>query len=357
MKFKFVKLKVTIDMNLGMKSFLKIKYTSASFILLTLFFFVSCSVTDTNISLDARYPRWLKDSKVTPAQTSGITFLGNTGNADEYLIADDIGKIHRLFISSDTVFSFRTLEFLPAADSFLAGFPKKDFEEIFYDKYAGKVFLSIEGNGKNPKEFCGIYEIIFGGNDIHSNQIAELKPVNIDKSGSIYRFVRQNIGFEGAAVDEKYFYLGIETISDELITSVETEIYILDKTTSELKKTISTKEYGIRTICGLYITDGRLWGIDRNDRKIFFLDLGSDLSVKEVKKFNLDNVIPGYNKFKYVAAIESVTINDKNQMFIIDDPWTENYVPDEKVLESLDAETINNFRKFVPVIYRYNIKQ
>lgn len=357
MKFKFVKLKVTIDLNLGMKSFLKLKIASASFILLTLSFFVSCSVTESDISLDARYPRWLKDSKVTPAQTSGITFLGNTGNADEYLLADDIGRIHRLFISSDTVFSFRTLEFLPEADSFLAGFPKKDFEEIFYDKHTGKVYLSIEGNGKNPNEYCGIYEVIFSGGDIHGNQIETLKPLNIDKEGSIYRYVRQNIGFEGAAVDENHFYLGIETISDDLLTAVQTEIYILDKKTSELKKIINTKEYGIRTICGLYMSDGKLWGIDRNDRKIFYLELDSGLSVKDIKKFELDNVIPGYHKFKYVAAIESVTINDHNQMFLIDDPWTENYVPDDKALESLDEETISNFRKFIPVIYRYNIKQ
>ncbi len=339
-----------------MLSSIKSKYLISFLILIASSVYISCGGTKKDIYLDASYPRWLKSDNVIPAQTSGITFIGSRGSEDEYLICDDIGKIHRLFIVNDTVFRLETIAFSPETDSFLAKLPKKDFEEIFYDKYSGRIYLSIEGNGIYVRRDCGIYEIKFTGDDIHGNEISEIKPTSINKEESLFRYTKSNIGFEGGAVDEYYIYLGIESISEDLLTSLESEIYIIDKKTSGLLKTINTREYGIRTISGLFRQEDLLWGIDRNDRKIFFLRLDTELNITEVKKFPLDNVIPGYRKFKYVAAIESVTINDKGGMFLVDDPWTVNYVPDDKVLGELDTETAGNFRKFVPVIYRYNIK-
>ena len=51
---------------------------------------------------DNYYPRWLKTDSYRTNQTSGITFISEdeSGN-DEFILIDDIGKLHRLQILQD----------------------------------------------------------------------------------------------------------------------------------------------------------------------------------------------------------------------------------------------------------------
>ena len=87
------------------------------------------------------YPRWLKNDVYKTNQTSGITFLREKDDSTvEFLLADDIGKIHRLFIQDDTLFSFSEIKFSDEVMDYLADFPKLDFEDIVYDNFTGKVY-------------------------------------------------------------------------------------------------------------------------------------------------------------------------------------------------------------------------
>ena len=64
------------------------------------------------IKLAKNFPRWLMDDSYQTSQTSGITFLRKlTDGTKEFLLADDIGKIHRFFITNDTVFTFEEIHF------------------------------------------------------------------------------------------------------------------------------------------------------------------------------------------------------------------------------------------------------
>ena len=86
---------------------------------------------------DDFYPRWLKSGEYHTDQTSGITFLGlNEFKEKVFLLADDVGTIHRLTISSDTIFSFVKVHFSSVVEDFLSQLSKRDFEEIFFDKWS-----------------------------------------------------------------------------------------------------------------------------------------------------------------------------------------------------------------------------
>ncbi|MGB9664168.1 MAG: hypothetical protein ACPL25_04495, partial [Ignavibacteria bacterium] len=98
------------------------------------------------LTLDEKYPIWLKKNGTHTDQTSGITFIGSKNNAKYFLVCDDIGKIHRIKLKNNRV-DIETIEFDKDVEKFLDKFQKMDFEEIIYDKFTNKVFLSIEGNG------------------------------------------------------------------------------------------------------------------------------------------------------------------------------------------------------------------
>ena len=70
--------------------------------------FISCDgdSTQSRIIPAENYPRWLLNDQYHTNQTSGITFLSESDDGTmKFLLADDIGKIHRFFIKDDTVFS------------------------------------------------------------------------------------------------------------------------------------------------------------------------------------------------------------------------------------------------------------
>jgi len=305
------------------------------------------------------YPRWLKSNSYHTDQTSGITFLGEKDDStDEFLLADDIGKIHRLFIKKDTVFSFSEIHFSDEVLNYLANFPKLDFEEILYDKFTSKVYITIEGNGENHSLYHGVFKIKFKDDNVFQDSVVALEKLNFTPKKIFYNNLEPNTGYEALAVDENFFYLGLEAIlTQEGSFSGHSLIRIADKNSLEIIKEITTEDLEISTICGLYSDENySLWGIDRNKRKIFNLKLDKYFNMVEISNYEIKTVIPQYNNFEYVGSLESITISNNGFLFLVDDPWHTFFIPPSEILNQLDVEAIRNFEECTPVIYKFVIE-
>ncbi len=307
---------------------------------------------------DNSYPRWLKNTKYHTDQTSGITFIGtNKNNEKIFLLADDIGKIHHLKIKSDTIFSFSPVYLSSEVKAYLDTFPKWDFEEIVYDKFTKSSYLSIEGNGVHFKKFVGIYKIGFPGNNPFADSIVSISRLNITPQKEFLEYTAPNIGYEGLTNDKNNLYLGLEGFERNNLFADSTYIYIVNKKNLKIIKKVGTKNLGLATVCGLYsLGERELIGIDRNDKKIFYIKFDKNYNVVDSSTFQLESPIPEYHKFVYVASLEGITVDDNNNVYLVDDPWKTFFVPPKQVYDQLDAETQNNFNNFIPVIYKYKLK-
>lgn len=325
--------------------------------------FVICSCRQNSpelkISGAEYYPRWLMNDIYHTDQTSGIAFLTESDDGVlQFLLADDIGKIHRFFISRDTIFSFSEIKFGSEVIENFADFPKLDFEEIFFDKYSGEVFLSLEGNGENHLLYHGIYKLKFKNSDIYQDSVLSFEKLIFQPQEMFNANLNPNIGYEGFTADENYFYLGLENVQTaDGNFSEHTMLRIADKKTFKIIKEISTDSIGITTICGLYSDENySLWGIDRNNKIVFKLVLDEYFSVTEKSFFEVKTVIPRYNNFEYVGSPESVTIASDKFLFMPDDPWHKFFIPPDEILNQVDTATANNFNNFIPIIYKFEIK-
>jgi hypothetical protein len=331
-----------------------------SLILFT-FIFGSCGVQlldeKLEIKIDINYPRWLKSGDYFTEQTSGITFLGRDDmGAAFFLLADDVGNIHQLKIEYDTIFSFQNVNFSEEVRNFLNTLPKKDFEEIVYDRHTGTVYLSIEGNYPDAKNSIGIFELIFKDGNIFSNELIEMKKLDIKPLSLFLEHIENNIGYEGLAVDSKYLYLGLEGIQNEGIFADSTFILVVDKQNLQIIKKISTAGLEITTICGLFSDKERtLYGVDRNSKRLFNLTFDENLNVTSNRVTNFETRIPGYPAFDYVSALEAITMDDEKNIYVVDDPWKKHFVPNKKILEQLDPGTIENYKEFIPIIFKYKL--
>ncbi|RKY94767.1 MAG: hypothetical protein DRQ13_07865 [Ignavibacteriae bacterium] len=304
------------------------------------------------------YPRWLIGNGYHTEQTSGITYIGsNMENEKFFLLADDVGKIHRMKITNDTSFSFTSICFSEEVLWYFNDFPKLDFEEITYDKYTGDVYLSIEGNEENYNDFVGIYKIFFINNDPFDSSIVNIEKLNIQPEAEFYKYTQWNIGYEGLAVDSSYLYLGLEGFVNDKEFADSTIILVVDKNNLTIIREISTKEFGIHTIGGLYADNNfNLWGIDRNNRRLFILELNENIKVDDTNSWILKPTIPGYPEINYVGSMESITFDNDGNIYLVDDPWRKFFIPPEDVLGKLDSQTISNFAGYIPVIFRYKLK-
>jgi len=302
------------------------------------------------------YPRWLKNANAHTDQTSGITFLNEAEGKKNFLLADDIGDLWHFSIARDTIFDFKKIVFSESVQNYLAKFPKKDFEEIVYDKFTGDVYASIEGNLPEVKKYVGIYQLKFSGNEIASDTVVSLTKVQIYPQKLFLKYVDNNIGYEGLAVSEKYLFLGLEGFQSKAGFSDSTIIFIVDKGKKNIIKQLSTRDYKIQTICGLYCEgNNTLWGIDRNNSKIFRMKLNDKLDIKEVKYYDAKGIIPRYKAYNYAAALESITMDNNANLYLVDDPWKKVYVPATSTLKNLDSSTTANFNQFIPIIYKFKI--
>ena len=311
----------------------------------------------TSLLADKNYPLWLKTNHTRTDQTSGITFIKNECGVKYFLLADDIGAIHLLKIKEDTILTINNIPFSDSVQKFIGSFPKADFEEIIYDRGEDSYYLSIEGNGKDFKKYVGIYKIEFSGSDFENYCVVSVKKLIFNPEEKFLKYTDMNIGYEGVAVDDDYFYLGLEGFKQEKLFADSTIIFIARKSDKKIIKEISTKNIDIETICGLFSDENySLWGIDRNDRKIFHINFDEDFNIKTFSKFECSTTIPGYLKLNYFPSLESITIDDEKNLYLIDDPWKEIYVPGQEILDKLDNKTINNFREYIPTIFRYKIR-
>lgn len=312
-----------------------------------------------NISPAENYPRWLMNDKYHTNQTSGITFLSSSNDGTlQFLLADDIGKIHRLFIKDDTLFSFSEIKFNKEVTEYFTGFPKLDFEEIFFDKFSCDVYLTVEGNGEDHLLYHGIYRLKFKDNDVYQDSVTGIEKLDFEPRGIFYENLKPNIGYEGFSADENYFYLGLENVqTTDGNFSGHTVIRIADKKSLKIIKEVSTDTLGIATISGLYSDENfSLWGIDRNSKKVFKLNFDEYFNVAGINIFEIKTVIPRYNNFEYVGSLESITIASEEFLFMVDDPWRTFFIPRDEILNQIDSTTKHNFKNFIPVIYKFVIE-
>jgi hypothetical protein len=330
--------------------------TFISFILLLYTTILVAQDQQITLKLDSAYPRWLKTESNRTDQTSGIAYIKSDSSNEYFLLADDIGKIRSLTIHKDNSFEISDISFADSVQEFFSSFPKEDFEEIVYDKYSNSVYLSIEGNGDNYKKYVGIFKLHFNSENFPYKEITYFEKINFAPNELFLEHTYKNIGYEGLAVDHNYFYLGLESFLKNYQFADSTVIFIATKSDKQIIKQIHTKNLGIHTICGLYSDkDFSLWGIDRNQRKIFHINFDVNFNVINCKLFDCSTEIPGYNNLNYKPSLESITEDDDGNLFLVDDPWKQVYVPDEDVLNQLDSETIENFRDFIPTIFKYKI--
>jgi hypothetical protein len=304
------------------------------------------------------YPRWLMNNGYQTSQTSGITFLRQIEDGSlEFLLADDVGKIHRLSIKDDTLFNFSEIKFSDDVISYLSGFPKPDFEEIFYDKYTEEVYLTIEGNGQYHLQYHGIYRLKFFDDDIFCDSVVAFEKLLFKPQEAFNSFLTPNVGYEAFTADENFFYLGLENVlTSQGEFSDHTLIRVADKKSLTIIKEISTENLDISTICGLYSDKNfSIWGVDRNHRKVFKLLFDEYFKVVDLSIFEIKTVIPGYNHFDYIGSLESITVASEKFLFLVDDPWHTYFIPPNDILEKLDSSTAVNFRNFIPVIYKFDI--
>lgn len=318
-------------------------------LIINLFFSVS------NLELVDGFPIWLKDGEKFTDQTSGITFIGTKDGKKHFLVCDDIGRIHRITFNGSNI-KITTILFNNLVEEFLKKFEKRDFEEIVYDKKSNQVYLSIEGNGSDYMKEVGIYKLSFKNNNVFSDEIIGISKVDFSDWNEISKYTSINIGFEGVGVSDTKIFLGLEgfPFGDFFLDS--TMIYVIDKETKKLVRTISTKDLKIHSICGLYaVNDYTIYGIDRNQQNFFEIKFDKNYNVERCMTINLTLPIPGKKDLRYVAAIESIALDDENFIYVIDDPWKKYFIPPAKILKQLSEADQENFKNFIPILFKYKL--
>ena len=326
--------------------------TKILFIILLISSSLNSQTLNTELKLTEDFPIWLKLDSTRANQTSGITFLFDRCGEKYFLLADDIGAIHLLALQGNIITKLAKVNI----QDFFTDYPKLDFEEIVYDRHTESVFLSIEGNGPDSKNLNNIYKLYFKDDDILSCQVDSVQQLNFTPDEVYRKYILYNIGYEGLAIDHKYFYLGLENLFQNFQFVDSTVIFIANKSDLSIIKELNTKDYNVHTICGLFSdADLSLWGIDRNRRKIFHFLFNEQLDVEKFSSYDCSMKIPGYENLNYLPSIESITMDDEQNIYLVDDPWKEVFVPSEEILVQLDQETVTNFKNYTPIIYKYKL--
>lgn len=326
-------------------------------ILIILLFLQLTGCGQKSIHLSDGYPVWLKTDNIRTDQTSGLTFIEKKNGISKFLMVDDVGAIYLMNINEQNTLNIQKYTLTEEIINEFKQLPKIDFEAITYDRYTGDVYLSVEGNKPDPQEFTRIYKLYFENNDLNSGVINKIELLHITPREDFTKYIGANIAFEGIAVGEKYLYLGLEGFRNGMLFADSTKILFVDKQTHKIEQVIGTSQYNIHTICGLSVAkDGSLWGIDRNDRKIFTIGL-QDIELTSVELFPVEPAIPAFTHLTYTMALESITIDDDGNLYLTDDPWKTFYVPTSDILKQLDDATIKNFEAFVPILYKFSIAE
>jgi hypothetical protein len=320
--------------------------------------------TDPDLQAIDNYPVWLRDiSGNQTNQTSGFSYIGEKNGIKNFISCDDIGKVNRVEVTesgSAPVVKITPIEYSDRVKELFAKFKKTDMEEIMYDRHSDRILLSIEGHeysSNDPMIYRkkeGIYEITFNKDIYTFDTLLTIRRLTLPEE--IYAHTHDNIGFEGFSATDNFFYIGLENfqkVNDQFTDS--TYLYVINRKSSECK-TISTRELGITSISGLYAQDDRiLFGIDRNMRIMFRIEFDEIHNVVNVDKRLLDLNVPGHKDMSNIAGIapESITMDDAGAFYVAIDPWLLFYKPDLAQKKMLSDEEQFNFKKEVPILYKY----
>lgn len=343
-----------------MKSMLRVLIPLITIIIFVNLYFVHTGM----INPVENYPVWMKDSAGNRTdQTSGLYFTGIRDGKKMFISADDIGRINRISVDESKnppEFNLSEISFSKDVTDLFGKFKKRDMEDIFYDSSENKIYLAIEGHeysSNDPMIYRkkeGIYELTFNKDIFTFDTILTIKRLQLPEE--IYAHTFDNIGFEGFAMTKDFFFLGLEnyqTPDNEFTDS--TVIYVVNRNTNEVKA-VGTSDLKISSVCGLYASDNySLYGIDRNRRSVFKIMFDTVFNVTNVKIKQLNLTIPLHNEINSIlgTAPESITFDYQNNFYVSVDPWKEIYKPDIAEKKKLSQEELDNFYKFVPIMYKF----
>jgi len=324
---------------------------------------------DSKIEPVPPYPIWMKSSnELYSQQTSGIFFLGQEGSKKMFLTCNDNGRIDRITIDDSFFppkFDITVLNFqVSTTAKFFTQYSKMDFEDIVYDKTSNLIYISLEGNtgtsDDNPprnitfKEAEGVLAFTFNNTIMNCDTITSVSKFEMPQE--IYKYTNENIAFEGMAVSENYFFMGLENITDSIAKfSDSTYIYIIDKKTQSVKA-ISSKKFNEISLSGLYATDDyTLYGVNRDSKKVFYIKFNPDFTIKQVKDIAFELTMP-FNKdvsMDRMMGIEGVSVDNDGYIYTVSDPWSELYSPESVPKNAITEKERKNLIKLVPVLYKY----
>lgn len=311
------------------------------------------------------YPIWMKDSSGNRTdQTSGLFFTGEKDGKKMFISCDDIGKINRISVDESKnppQFEFTEIKFSEQVSTLFGKFKKRDMEDIYFDSLNNIILLAIEGHeysSYDPEIYRkkeGIYELTFNNDILSFDSVLTIKRLKMPEA--VYAHTYDNIGFEGFSETENYFFLGLENYQTKTNDfSDSTIIYIVNRKTNELAKTIGTSDLKISSVCGLYSDGDRsLFGIDRNRRSMFHILFDNEFNVINCVIKPLDLSTPGHPEINDILgfAPESITFDKENNIYVSIDPWKEIYKPDIAQRKRLSQEELDNFYSFVPIMYKF----
>ncbi|MBS1518695.1 MAG: esterase-like activity of phytase family protein [Bacteroidetes bacterium] len=311
------------------------------------------------------YPIWMKDSSgMQTDQTSGMAYVGADSSGKTFIACDDIGKINRIKVNEKIKppsLEIFNIAFSKEVQTLFDKFKKVDMEDIYFDKINNRIYLSIEGHeysSYDPEIYRkkeGIYELTFNNDIMTFDTILTIKRLTLPDE--VYKHTYDNVGFEGFALTENHLYLGLENLQDTSnIFTDSTLIYILDRSSKKVLKTLSTRSEGISTICGLYaVDDYNLLGIDRNTSRMFHISFDRDFNIDNSELLEMDLSVPGHKDMDNVIgiAVESITMDDSGNLYSSTDPWKDFYKPDLAERKRLSKEELKNFFDYVPIMYKF----
>jgi hypothetical protein len=313
---------------------------------------------------DGEYPIWMIDGAGRHTnQTSGLTYVDEYEGKKFFLGVDDIGFVNKIIIDERTSPpKIEIIEFAFAKEvrDLLYKFKKKDMEDIYFDKTNNKIYLTLEGHEYSSldpeiyKQKEGIYELTFGDDIFTADSILTMKRLKLPKE--IYQHTYDNIGFEGLAATDNYFFLGLENFQkngNEFTDS--TLIYILNRKTNEFIK-VSTRELKISTVSALYAMDDyHIYGIDRNRRSMFYIEFNDDFTVKNSDTREMSLSVPGHKDINRIIGIapESIAFDGNGDIYVAIDPWLDFYKPDLADRKKLSDAELKYFYDGVPILYKF----
>lgn len=312
------------------------------------------------------YPIWMIDKNGHQTnQTSGICYLGisKTNGLKQFAVADDDGHIERIMIDekqNPPAITIIPVVLADTVEKFFKDFIKKDFEEISYNKKSERLYITVEGfaqqwKTRDFKLYEGVYEMTYDKDYYNFDTILTVK--KLPMPDTVFQYTQANCAFEGLGVTDNNFFLGLENIQTPQGSFTDsTLIYVVNRKNFNDIHYLMLKQYKIVTVCGLYAKDDQnLYGVDRSSRNMFHITLDTNFNITDVKLIAMDLPIPGHPDIDggITFPIESITMDENGRFYCTEDPWEDYYKPDPLDKKKLTVEELEHFKKFTPVLFKF----